>query len=86
MRNAEEFRSMARDALKGKWKIAVLVGLIASLLGAVENMGPEFNVNINASNVKASLNFAGRTIFSTGGDINSDIGIILAGGFTYWNS
>ena len=83
MRNAEEFRSMARDALRGKWKIAVLVGLLATLLGAVNNMSPEVNVNIDASNVKASLNFAGQTIFSTGGDINSDIGIILAGGFTY---
>ena len=36
MRLAEDFRSMAREALNGKWKIAVLVGLVASILGAVE--------------------------------------------------
>lgn len=32
MRLAADFRSMARDALKGKWMIAVLVGLVAALL------------------------------------------------------
>ena len=35
MRLAEDFRSIARDALNGKWKIAVLVGLVATILGAV---------------------------------------------------
>ena len=48
MRFAEDFRSIARNALNGKWKIAVLVGLVATLLGAVEDMGPEVKINIDA--------------------------------------
>lgn len=83
MRLAEDFRSIARNALNGKWKIAVLVGLVATLLGAVEDMGPEVKINIDASSADASFEFAGQTIFSTGGGLNSDIGTFLVGGFTY---
>mgnify|MGYP003292817205 CR=1 FL=1 len=83
MRLAADFRSMARDVLQGKWKIAVLVGLVASMLGAVDGMGPEVKVNIEASNVKASLELAGYTIFSTGGSLNSDLGAFMVGRYTY---
>ena len=83
MRLAADFRSEARDALIGKWKIAVLVGLVATLLGAVEDMGPEVKVNIDASSANASFEFAGQTIFSTGGGVNSDVGAFLTGSFTY---
>ena len=34
MKYAADFRAIARDALRGKWPIAVLTGFIASLLGA----------------------------------------------------
>ena len=78
MRLAEDFRSMAREALNGKWKIAVLVGLVASILGAVEGMGPEVKINLDASTANASFEFAGQTIFSTGGGINSDIIVYAA--------
>ena len=83
MRLAADFRSMARDVLQGKWKIAVLVGLVASMLGAVESMGPEVKFKIEESNVKASFEFAGQTIFSTGGSVNFDLGTLMAGSFTY---
>lgn len=83
MRLAADFRSIARDVLRGKWKIAVLVGLVASMLGAVDGMGPEVKVNIEASNVKASLELAGNTIFSTGGSLNSDLGAFMVGKYTY---
>lgn len=83
MRLAEDFRSIARNALNGKWKIAVLVGLVATLLGAVEDMGPKVKINIDASSADASFEFAGQTIFSTGGGLNSDIGAFLVGSFTY---
>ena len=33
MKYAADFRQIAREALSGKWMIAVLVGLVASLLG-----------------------------------------------------
>ena len=83
MRLAADFRSLARGVLRGKWKIAVLVGLVASMLGAVDGMGPEVKVNFEASNVKASLELAGYTIFSTGGSLNSDLGAFMAGRYTY---
>ena len=83
MRVAEDFRSIARDALSGKWLIAVLVGLVATLLGAVDGMGPEVKVNIDASSANASFEFAGQTIFSTGGGFNSNIHSLLIGSFLY---
>lgn len=82
MRLAEDFRSEARNALSGKWKIAVLVGLVAILLGAVEGMGPELKVNIDLSSVNARLTFMGQTIFSIRDGINSSIGALLIGSFT----
>lgn len=82
MRLAEDFRSEARNTLSGKWKIAVLVGLVAILLGAVEGMGPELKVNIDLSSVNASLTFMGQTIFSIRDGINSSIGALLIGSFT----
>ena len=83
MRLAADFRSIARDILQGKWKIAVLTGIVATLLGGVENMGPEVKLNIDASNVGASFEFAGQTIFSTGGSLNSDLGALLVGSYIY---
>lgn len=77
MRLAADFRSFARDVLDGKWKIAVLVGLVATILGAVEDMGPEVKINIDMSSANASFEFAGQTIFSTGGGLTSDLGAFL---------
>ena len=55
MKYAADFRSLPRNALKGKWGIAVVAGLIASLLGAIGSSGPEINVELNDGNVNASL-------------------------------
>ena len=33
MKYAADFREIARNALRGKWKIAVLTGFLASLMG-----------------------------------------------------
>ena len=41
---AEDFRALARDALRGRWKYAVLASLIVSLFGASTTNG---SVNIN---------------------------------------
>ena len=81
MKIARDFRNIAREALNGKWKNAILVGVIATLLG-VGQMGPDVNVDIDASGASASLKLAGQTILSTGGGLNSDIGAFLVGGFT----
>lgn len=41
---AADFRKIARDALAGKWKTAIIAGLIASLLGAVSSGGTEIDL------------------------------------------
>ena len=78
MKIAEDFRRIAREVLKGKWLIAVVVGLAASLLGGVASQGPQFNFNINASDVSAE---SGRNIISsaTSGIFNADIIRLIAG-------
>ena len=63
MRTAKELREIARDALSGKWKIAVIVGIVASMLGAVDGGAPDVNVNFDAENANASLEVAGQTVF-----------------------
>lgn len=83
MKYAADFRALARDALRGKWLIAVIVGLVAVLLGGAASSGPEFKMNIDASGANASFNVAGQTIFSTGGGANSEIGAFLIGSAVY---
>lgn len=83
MRVAADFRSTAREILSGKWTIAVLVGLVAALLGAIGDVDLGVKINIDVSGANASFEFAGQTIFSTGGGLNSDIGAFLVGTFTY---
>lgn len=39
MKYAADFRYIAREVLRGKWGIAVIAGLIASLLGALGSDG-----------------------------------------------
>ena len=83
MKYAADFRRIAREALSGKWMIAVLVGLVATLLGGAGSGGPELKLNIDASGAHANFQFAGQTIFSTGGGLNSDIGAFLVGSAIY---
>lgn len=83
MKCAADFRSIARDALRGKWLIAVLVGLVAVLLGGVESGGPELKLNINDSGANVSFEFAGQTIASTGDGLNSNLSGLLVGSAVY---
>lgn len=66
MKYAADFRSIARNALSGRWAIAVIAGLIASLLGAVDSNGPELKLNINDSGANIGLELAGRQIYTSG--------------------
>ena len=79
MKITEDFRRIAREALTSKWTIAVAVGLVASILGASGDNGPEFKINIDGSNANLSFNFAGQDIFSTGGGLNSNVEAFIAG-------
>ena len=67
MKYAADFRRIAREALRGKWPIAVLVGLVAVLLGGAVSSGPEVEIDIDVEHVNASFGFAGQTLFSAGG-------------------
>lgn len=46
MKRAADFRAIAREALKGKWWLAVLTGFVASLLGGVMAFGNSGSFNI----------------------------------------
>lgn len=83
MKCASDFRTIARNALQGKWAIAVIIGLVAALLGGTGSSGPEIKLNINDSGANLNFEFAGQTLYSTGGSLNSDIGVLLASGAVY---
>lgn len=86
MKYASDFRYIAREALRGKWKIAVIAGLIAGLLGglAAEQSMIKLNINnIGSPSAAVSLDFAGQTILSTTGGVNTHLGAFLAGSALY---
>ncbi len=81
---AVDFRYIAREALRGKWGIAVLAGLIASLLGGLGSDGPEVKLNIDMSErANVSFEYAGQTILSTSGGINDQLSAVLIGSAIY---
>ena len=67
MKYAADFRRIAREALRGRWGIAVIAGLLASLLGAIGSGGPELNIELNDGHFRAGLSVAGQDIISTDG-------------------
>lgn len=83
MKYASDFRSLARDALKGRWAVAVIAGLLAVLLGAISTNGPEIKLNINDSGADVVLAVGDQTIYSIGGGINSDVAGHIVGAATY---
>ena len=83
MKNASDFRSIARDALKGRWGIAVLAGLIATLLGAVSSGGPEVTLNMGDTGTSLNLEFANQQIFSTADGWMPKMNAFLIGGAMY---
>ena len=84
MKVAEDFRYIARESLRGKWGIAVIAGLIASLLGALGSDGPEVKLNVDMSEgANVSFEYAGQTILSTSGGINDQLSAILIGSAIY---
>jgi len=84
MKVAEDFRYIAREALRGKWGIAVIAGLIASLLGALGSDGPEVKLNVDMSEgANVSFEYAGQTILSTSGGINDQLSAVLIGSAIY---
>ncbi len=83
MKYASDFRKIARDALRGKWAIAVIVGLIAMLLGGVGASGPELNFEYSDNGATINLEIANQTIFSSTGGITPKLQTFLVGGAIY---
>ncbi len=83
MKNAAEFRLSARNVLRGKWGIAVLAGLIASLLGGIASQDSGVKLNIDLSEGNVSFDYAGQTIISTGGGLNPEVKALIVGGTIY---
>ncbi|MBQ9718701.1 MAG: DUF975 family protein [Clostridia bacterium] len=67
MKFAADFRRIAREALRGRWGIAVIAGLLASLLGAIGSSGPELNIEMNDGQFQVWLSVAGQNIITTDG-------------------
>ena len=59
MKLASDFRQSARDALKGKWGLAVVTGIVASILGASTHGGGGVSFDFsgfNNSDVETEIN------------------------------
>ena len=50
-----QHRARARESLRGNWPNAVLVGLVAALLGAVSYSGPRLNIDLDALQDPAAM-------------------------------
>lgn len=84
MKVAADFRREAREALRGKWKMAVLAALVATLLGATGN-GFEMKFEKTAASANVGLEFSGMRLYSAGisGADHPGMQSFLAGTVTY---
>lgn len=83
MKYASDFRSLARDALKGRWGIAVLAGVIASLLGGAASNGPEIKFNYSDNGASVNLAIGGESIYSSSEGWLPELLPLLVGGAIY---
>ena len=83
MKLAADFRREAREALRSKWPMAILTGLVAALLGSAGSGGPEFDLNYDASGISATFSYAGQTIYSTSQGFGPQWSGLLIGGAIY---
>lgn len=84
MKLAADFRQAAREALRGKWPIAILIGLVAVLLGGAGSGGPEVKFNYDVSSgVSTTFGYGGQTIYSTGYGLDPKWSGLLIGGAVY---
>lgn len=82
MKYAADFRSIARNALQGKWALAVIAGVLASLLGAVASGSPEIKFDISGNGASINLQIAGQQIYSSGTGWNEHLTSLFIGGAT----
>ena len=83
MKYAADFRAIARNALRGRWLLAVVAGLVAALLGGISSGGPNISFDVSRTGVQANLTLAGQTIYSTGRGLSPELRTFLIGGILY---
>lgn len=83
MKYAADFRSIARESLRGKWLFAVVAGLVAMLLGSVGSDGPEVTFYLDTAGASLNFELAGQTIYSTSEGLGSKLGAFLIGSAAY---
>lgn len=79
MKYAADFRRIARNALRGKWAIAVIAGLLAALLGGIANEGPEINLDISDSGMELVLEVADQEIYIFSEDLSQQFASFIRG-------
>lgn len=83
MKYASDFRSIARDGLRGRWGTAVIAGLVASLLGAIASSGPEIKFNFSDNGANINLMFANQEIYSSSEGWMPELNAFIVGGAIY---
>lgn len=83
MKYAADFRSIARNSLRGKWGVAVIAGLLASLLGAIASNGPEINLDFSENGTKVVFEYADQQIYTLGSGWDEGLTGLLAGGMMF---
>ena len=79
MKFAVEFRQEARQALRGKWTIAVIAGVIAGLLGGAGNQGIQLDINLDETGLDTGFKLGEETVLSAREFFASELGAILTG-------
>lgn len=79
MKYAADFRRIARNALRGKWAIAVIAGLLAALLGGIANEGPEINLDISDNGMELVLEVADQEIYIFSEDLSQQFASFIRG-------
>lgn len=83
MKRAFDFREIARASLRGRWGIAVIAGLIASLLGEGASYGPSVELNFNGNGADIQLTVARQQIYSSAEGFLPELNAVLVGGALY---
>ena len=75
MKFAADFRKLAREALRGKWAMAVIVCLIAGLLGGTGG-GLDMDFDREDGDTVFKVTYADNTLFETSGPDNIQIAFL----------
>ena len=73
MKCASDFRSIARNALSGRWSTAVWTGVVASILGVGADNGLELKLNFSGTGSHIGIELSGEEIYTMGTGWNEQL-------------